>query len=80
VQTCVIARSAPSSKPTTTLMLDPTGGFCRDAAGQPGQALLVRPDGYLGYRGRIDRPGDIAAYLARIFAMRIAAPDASQEM
>jgi hypothetical protein len=32
---------------------------------------LVRPDGYLGYRGRPDQPGELASYLARVFAMQL---------
>ena len=40
-------------------------------------AALVRPDGYLGYRGRVAQSGDLAAYLARVFAMRIRGAGAS---
>ena len=36
-----------------------------------GLVALVRPDGYLGYRGRPDQPGELASYLARVFAMRM---------
>jgi hypothetical protein len=35
---------------------------------------LIRPDGYLGYRGMVDRPGELVSYLARVFAMRLREP------
>ena len=38
--------------------------------------MLVRPDGYLGYQGRPNQPGDLVSYLARIFSMRIREPGA----
>jgi 2-polyprenyl-6-methoxyphenol hydroxylase-like FAD-dependent oxidoreductase len=38
-----------------------------------GLAALVRPDGYLGYRGALEDTGAFASYLARVFAMRMVA-------
>jgi len=56
---------------TEPVLLDPA----RKAAGvfgaRHGLVALVRPDGYLGYRGRLDQQGELASYLARVFAMRL---------
>ncbi len=38
-----------------------------------GLALLIRPDGYLGYRGALEDTGAFASYLARVFALRLVA-------
>jgi hypothetical protein len=53
------------------VLLDPDGEVTRTFGARNGLVMLVRPDGYLGYRGRPEQSGDLASYLARIFAMRI---------
>ena len=55
----------------TKALLDPAGDVARTFGACNGLVALVRPDGYLGYRGRPDQSGDLASYLARVFAMRI---------
>jgi 2-polyprenyl-6-methoxyphenol hydroxylase-like FAD-dependent oxidoreductase len=55
----------------STVLLDPSGEVTRTIGARNGLVMLVRPDGYLGYRGRPDQSGDLASYLGRIFSMRI---------
>jgi hypothetical protein len=52
-------------------LLDPNREISHVFAARKGLVALVRPDGYLGYRGRLDQPGELASYLARVFAMRL---------
>ena len=54
-----------------TTLLDPSHEVSRLFAANRGLVALVRPDGYLGYRGRPDQPGELASYLARVFAMQL---------
>jgi hypothetical protein len=54
-----------------TTLLDPSREVSRVFAAGQGLVALVRPDGYLGYRGRPDQPGELASYLARVFAMQL---------
>jgi 2-polyprenyl-6-methoxyphenol hydroxylase-like FAD-dependent oxidoreductase len=54
-----------------TALLDPAHEVSRVFAARKGLVALVRPDGYLGYRGRLDQPGELASYLARVFAMQL---------
>jgi 2-polyprenyl-6-methoxyphenol hydroxylase-like FAD-dependent oxidoreductase len=56
-------------------LLDPAGEVSRNFGARDGLVALVRPDGYLGYRGRLDQPGELASYLARVFAMRLRRAD-----
>jgi hypothetical protein len=59
---------------TPTMLIDVTGAVAKTFGGRRGLVALVRPDGYLGYRGLPNQPGELASYLARVFAMR--RPDA----
>jgi hypothetical protein len=54
-----------------TTLVDPGREISRVFAAGKGLVALVRPDGYLGYRGRLDQHGELASYLARVFAMRL---------
>ncbi|MFL6183227.1 MAG: FAD-dependent monooxygenase [Actinomycetes bacterium] len=54
-----------------TALLDPARQVSRVFAAGKGLVALVRPDGYLGYRGRLDQRGELASYLARVFAMQL---------
>lgn len=54
-------------------LLDGTGEMAKRFGAGEGLAALVRPDGYLGYRGPLENAGPLASYLARVFAVRIVA-------
>ena len=54
-----------------TVLLDPGHKVADIFGARQGLVALVRPDGYLGYRGRLDQRGELASYLARVFAMRL---------
>jgi 2-polyprenyl-6-methoxyphenol hydroxylase-like FAD-dependent oxidoreductase len=71
VQSFLILTTRPEGELATTVLLDPVGELSRLFAADDGLAALIRPDGYLGYRGRPDQPGQLASYLARVFAMRL---------
>jgi 2-polyprenyl-6-methoxyphenol hydroxylase-like FAD-dependent oxidoreductase len=71
VQTFLILAIPPMGETATPVLLDPVGELSRLFAADDGLAALVRPDGYLGYRGRLDQEGALASYLARVFAMRL---------
>ena len=66
----IIARRVPE-EPTLPMLLDQHGDVERIFSARNGLVALVRPDGYLGYRGRPDQAGELASYLARVFAMSI---------
>jgi 2-polyprenyl-6-methoxyphenol hydroxylase-like FAD-dependent oxidoreductase len=71
VQPYLILTAPLPDEPAAPALLDPSGKLEGVLAARDGLVALVRPDGYLGYRGRPDQPGDLASYLARVFAMRI---------
>jgi 2-polyprenyl-6-methoxyphenol hydroxylase-like FAD-dependent oxidoreductase len=52
-------------------LIDAQGEVTRRFGARAGLVALIRPDGYLGFRGRLDQPGELASYLARVFAMRL---------
>jgi hypothetical protein len=52
-------------------LIDAQGEVTRRFGARDGLVALIRPDGYLGFRGRLDQPGELASYLARVFAMRL---------
>ena len=72
VQSFVVFAATPTHLPAIPALVDPTGEVARRFGAEDGRAALTRPDGYLGYRGRPDQTGELASYLARVFAMRIA--------
>lgn len=55
----------------TPVLLDPTGALHRAFGARDGLAVLIRPDGYLGYRGQSEQEMELASYLARVFAMQV---------
>ena len=79
IRTYVILDSLAGQEPGGTILSDASGVLARVFGGSRDLAALVRPDGYLGYRGRLAQTGDLASYLARVFAMQIreAPPDRS---
>lgn len=59
------------SSTAAPMLIDVVGELTRLLAADGGLAVLIRPDGYLGYRGRPDQQLELASYLARVFAMRL---------
>jgi 2-polyprenyl-6-methoxyphenol hydroxylase-like FAD-dependent oxidoreductase len=69
----------PANRVTAaTALLDPAQKVAHIFGAGLGLVALVRPDGYLGYRGRLDQPGELASYLARVFAMRLPEAETGQ--
>jgi 2-polyprenyl-6-methoxyphenol hydroxylase-like FAD-dependent oxidoreductase len=54
-----------------TTLLDARGEVATRFGAGSGLAILIRPDGYLGYRSALEDTGALASYLARVFAMRM---------
>jgi len=54
-----------------TTLLDAQGQVTTRFGASAGLAALIRPDGYLGYRGALEDAGALTSYLARVFAMRM---------
>jgi 2-polyprenyl-6-methoxyphenol hydroxylase-like FAD-dependent oxidoreductase len=54
-----------------TTLRDAHGEVANHFGASAGLAALIRPDGYLGYRGALEDVGPLASYLARVFAMRL---------
>jgi 2-polyprenyl-6-methoxyphenol hydroxylase-like FAD-dependent oxidoreductase len=71
VQPILISSGTPQGLDGLTTLLDPGGEMARRFGAEAGLAALVRPDGYLGYRGPLEAGGPFASYLARVFAMRM---------
>jgi hypothetical protein len=71
VRSYLVLDTTMKSDAPVTALLDPAREVSRVFAAGKGLAALVRPDGYLGYRGRLDQPGELASYLARVFAMQL---------
>src|SRR5215212_4686258 len=71
VRSYVVLDTIAKDDTGVTTLLDPSHEVSRLFAANRGLVALVRPDGYLGYRGRPDQPGELASYLARVFAMQL---------
>ena len=71
VRAYVVLGGPAGQEPTAAVLFDATGDLARVFGERRDLAAVIRPDGYLGYRGRIDQSGDLASYLARVFAMRM---------
>jgi 2-polyprenyl-6-methoxyphenol hydroxylase-like FAD-dependent oxidoreductase len=71
VQSFLILTKPLERELATPALLDSVGELGRSFGARDGLAALVRPDGYLGNRGRPDQAGELASYLARVFAMRL---------
>ncbi|RAH99057.1 monooxygenase [Acuticoccus sediminis] len=66
VRLCAIAPADVAWQPLMPLCVDAEGSFA--AAYGPGEtAVLVRPDGYVGWRGRSWRDATLGSHLAKIF-------------
>jgi 2-polyprenyl-6-methoxyphenol hydroxylase-like FAD-dependent oxidoreductase len=71
VRSYLVLDTTTKSDASVTALLDPDREVSQVFAAGKGLAALVRPDGYLGYRGRPDQLGELASYLARVFAMQL---------
>jgi hypothetical protein len=71
VRSYVVLSAPLGQEPETATLLDPTGDIGRALGGDRGLVALVRPDGYLGFRGAVGQPGELVSYLARVFAMQM---------
>jgi 2-polyprenyl-6-methoxyphenol hydroxylase-like FAD-dependent oxidoreductase len=71
IRSVVIAHAAPQGDSATPTLIDATGEVMRSFRAPQGLVALARPDGYLGYRGLPHQPGELASYLARVFALRL---------
>lgn len=71
VSAYLVLDTLAESAAVTPRLLDPVGELTRSFGAREGLAILIRPDGYLGYRGRPSQELELASYLARVFAMRI---------
>jgi hypothetical protein len=71
IQRVLVVPSAPERSIEARVVIDPGGVAARAFGSGDGLAALVRPDGYLGFRGRPDQRAELATYLARVFAMRV---------
>lgn len=67
VRVAAIAATALSDTAQLPCFLDPQGRFAK-AYGRDARAILVRPDGYIGWRGASWRSSGLADHLGRIFA------------
>lgn len=65
----VIARAPLPGSPWATTLTDAEGGFA-EAFGGDARAVLVRPDGHIGWRGPSWRSPGLDAYMGRIFVDR----------
>lgn len=79
VQRFVVVGSAPVEDSATRTLLDPSGEVAREFGARGGLIALVRPDGYLGYRGTPEQRGELASYLARAFAVRLSRRERTAE-
>jgi hypothetical protein len=71
VQPLLVLESLPGNDVAIPSAIDRSGDVAVLFGARDGLVALVRPDGYLGYRGRPDQAGELASYLARVFAMRL---------
>ena len=67
----VTAAGSVPDLPEIAFLADPHGTFA-DAYGAEGASFLVRPDGYIGWRGRSWRDTGLRAHLDRIFQTCVA--------
>jgi 2-polyprenyl-6-methoxyphenol hydroxylase-like FAD-dependent oxidoreductase len=71
IQRVLVVPSTPERSIDARVIIDP-GNVAAGAFGSgDGLVALVRPDGYLGFRGRPEQRAELATYLARVFAMRV---------
>lgn len=67
VRVVAITRSPLADAPHLTVLTDPEGAFAQAYGTEP-RAVLVRPDGYIGWRGASWRAAGLSDYFRRVFA------------
>ncbi len=70
-QPLLVLETLPGNDIAVPSALDRSEKMAALFGAREGLVALVRPDGYLGYRGRPDQAGELASYLARVCAMRL---------
>ena len=63
--------SAAQEYGSSQTLLDPAGTLHHEFGARNGLVALIRPDGYLGYRGQPGQEMELASYLARVYSMRV---------
>ncbi|MCA9862228.1 MAG: FAD-dependent monooxygenase [Thermomicrobiales bacterium] len=71
VHVVLIAPASSDATAGAVTLLDAQQALATCFGASAGLAALIRPDGYLGYRGALEDAGAFASYLARVFAMRM---------
>lgn len=65
----LVAAPGVDTEPTLLpTLVDAQGAFAKAYAAEPGTVVIVRPDGYVGYRGDAANPESLRAWLAGTFA------------
>jgi 2-polyprenyl-6-methoxyphenol hydroxylase-like FAD-dependent oxidoreductase len=75
----LVVGTATTGGAAETVLIDPARKVANLFGARQGLVALVRPDGYLGYRGRLEQQGELASYLARVFAMRLRDAETTRE-
>lgn len=71
VRPFLLLDATPEHALATPALIDRRGDIGRIFKARDGLVALIRPDGYLGYRGLPHQSGALASYLARVFALRM---------
>ncbi len=74
----VVVGSPPTGEMAVPALIDGDGAIARLFGASRGLVALIRPDGYLGYRGLPGQPLELASYLARVFSLRLPGLQAPQ--
>ncbi|MEQ1950802.1 FAD-dependent monooxygenase [Mesorhizobium yinganensis] len=67
IRIAAIVRTPQAGTPLLTALHDRQGGFAK-TYGHEARAILVRPDGYIGWRGPSWRSPGLAGYLVQVFS------------
>lgn len=71
VRPFLVLNSTPEHPFAVPALVDRDGEVARTFGVRESLVALIRPDGYLGYRGSPHQAGALASYLARVFAMQM---------
>jgi 2-polyprenyl-6-methoxyphenol hydroxylase-like FAD-dependent oxidoreductase/quercetin dioxygenase-like cupin family protein len=67
VEAFLVARQAISGSTQGHVLHDPTGEVHQRYAAREGDDVLIRPDGYIGFRGSLGATGALRSYLMSLF-------------